>query len=129
VLAGSIDEVLCATIERHLRGNANTLYLTSGSGTILERWADTLGVTYADGRITRSDVSSLRLQRGDLVLLYVSADFPVHVVVAAGDRQDVYSQWDRPQEYPVLADLGALWDSEVSNPAKFARLATPAWHA
>lgn len=105
---------------------ANARSLGAGSGTTLEYWTGTLGVTYAEQQTARSGVSGLRLQRGDLVIFHAS--YPTHVMVATGDNQDVYSLWNRPANYPVRVDLGRLWDSEKTQPTRFVQTATPAWH-
>jgi hypothetical protein len=72
----------------------------------------------------------LRLQRGDLVAFYAEGikkdeDTSTHMAVATGDREDVYSLWNRPRYYPVRASLAELWDSETSMPTIYLKTAIP----
>jgi hypothetical protein len=93
-----------------------------------EYWAGTLGATFGTRQILRDDLATLALQRGDLVAFFAEGDVSTHMAVATGDRQDVYSLWNRPQYYPVRAGLADLWDSEKAMPTVYAKTATPAWH-
>jgi hypothetical protein len=83
---------------------ANSRSASSAGGS--EYWAGTLGTAFGTRKILRTDLSALRLQRGDVVAFYAKGikkdeDTSTHMAVAAGDRQDVYSLWNRPRYYPV----------------------------
>ena len=111
---------------------ANSRSASSAGGS--EYWAGTLGTAFGTRKILRTDLSTLRLQRGDLVAFYAKGikkdeDTSTHMAVATGDRQDAYSLWNRPRYYPVRVSLAGLWDSETNMPTIYLKTATPAWHA
>jgi hypothetical protein len=105
---------------------ANSRSGSSAGGS--EYWAEMLGTAFRPGKIELTDLPALLLQRGDLVAFYAEGGTSTHMVVATGDRQGVYSLWDRPRLYPVRVSLADLWESETNMPTIYLKTATPGWH-
>ena len=99
-----------------------------GAGSLLEYWAAILGPGSSGPQITRSQFSTVQLQRGDLVHMFSNSFGAMHTAVATGDSDWVYSLWHTPVSNPVRVRLGTLWDASEKNKPSYVRVDTPLWH-
>ena len=98
-------------------------------------WLQALRADPDEKQITRGQLGQTSFQRGDLIIFYAAGDVPIHLAVATGDKQNVYSLWNTPQQYPVNVAIERLWPAG-DDPSmavggmvtKCLRTATPGWH-
>ena len=63
-------------------------------------WLQALRADPGEKQITRDQLDQTSFQRGDLIIFYAAGDVPIHLAVATGDKQNVYSLWNTPRDYP-----------------------------
>ena len=98
-------------------------------------WLQALRADPGEKQITRDQLDQTSFQRGDLIIFYAAGDVPIHLAVATGDKQNVYSLWNTPCDYPVNVPIERIWP-RGDDPStavggmvpKYLRTATPGWH-
>jgi hypothetical protein len=88
-----------------------------------EYWIHTLGGTLGSTKITPGELSGVQIQRGDFVVFYDDRDTSIHAAVATGDAQDVYSLWNRPEEFPVRVSIQSLCEPDDYWPVAYVKIA------
>jgi hypothetical protein len=107
---------------------------TSGKASFND-WLKALGADPGQKQITRDQLGQTSFQRGDLIIFCAAGNEYIHLAVATGDKQNVYSLWNTPRDYPINVPIEGLWpkDDDASTavggmPTEYLRTATPAWH-
>jgi hypothetical protein len=94
-----------------------------------EYWIHTLGGTLGSTKITPGELPGVQIQRGDFVVFYDDRDTSIHAAVATGDAQDVYSLWNRPEEFPVRVSIQSLCEPDDYWPVAYVKIAKLHWHS
>jgi hypothetical protein len=133
-LAGEPVELLCYEFGPYAAALAGLFpgFLAAGrasfTGGASEYWLGKLGGSLSDTEIVLDKLSSTRPERGDFVVFY-NGDTSIHMAVATGDGQEIYSLWDRPKSYPVRVSIQDLWESEKTMPVSHVKIGKPRWHS
>lgn len=79
-------------------------------------------------RIYPGQLANTPFQRGDLITFYDREDRAIHVAVATGDNQDVYSLWHTPHLHPANVPASSLFIPGEAQSANYITVTTPSWH-
>jgi hypothetical protein len=93
-------------------------------------WVQASGGTVPEATVRREVLGDLTLRRGDFVLFYddESAVRSVHMAMATGDAQRIYSLWDAQASFPVVTSIQELFALDMPDQLVCVRAATPGWH-